>query len=331
MATTCSSRLKLSQSNVVAQSYLPDAIADSHHHFWDLSGSIRYPWLQNEYNASTFILGDYKPLCQNFMPDTLQACWGGLPVTSTVHVEAECARDQALQETAWLSHIARSKELPHAIIGYVDLLAPDCAAQLDAHMRHPLFRGVRFKPATSRQADQSIKNTPGSLQDPRWDAGLQELTQRNLIWDLRVPFWHLLEAADVLSRHPHTRVVIEHAGLPWDRSAHGLQQWRAGMQALADLPNGVMVKLSELGLRGEPWRIEDNRIIVRDLVAMFGPSRCMFGSNFPVASLRIGYVDLVRAMADILSPFDGTARQRIWHDNTVQFYSIALNKRNRRD
>lgn len=315
---------------MVIQSCLPDAIADSHHHLWDLSASIRYPWLQDEYNASTFILGDYEPLCQNFMPDAFQACWGKMPVVSTVHVEAECARSQALKETAWVSEVARSHSFPNAIIGYVDLLAPDCGSQLDAHLQYPLFRGVRCKPVTSRRPDESVRNTLGSLQDARWDDGLRALTRRNLIWELRVPFWHLLEAADVIKRHPHAKVVIEHAGLPWDRSAPGLDKWRAGMQALANLPNGIMVKLSELGLRGEPWRIEDNKIIVRELVAMFGPERCMFGSNFPVAGLRISYSELVTAMAEILSHLGGGARQAVWHDNTVKFYSIALKEESKR-
>ncbi len=312
----------------MTQSFLPDAIADSHHHLWDLNGYIRYPWLQNEYNASTFILGDYKRLCQNFLPDHFRTCWESLPVTSTVHIEAECDRSQALTETAWISDIAQSCAIPNAIIGYVNLLAADCAEQLDAHMQHPLFRGVRFKPVTSRLANESVYKMPGSLQDPRWDAGLQQLAQRRLIWDLRVPYWHLKEAASLLKQHPHNQVVIEHAGLPWDRSSAGLAQWRAGMQALADLPNGVQVKLSELGLRGQPWRIEDNAVIVRDLVAMFGAERCMFGSNFPVASLRISYGDLIRAMSQILSPFGGAARQAIWHDNAVQFYSMTVPKGN---
>jgi predicted TIM-barrel fold metal-dependent hydrolase len=315
----------------VTQSFLPDAIADSHHHLWDLNASIRYPWLQDEYNASTFILGDYEPLCRDFLPSTFRSCWGDLPVTATVHIEAECDRSQALAETAWVADVARSSAIPNAIIGYVNLLADDCAEQLDAHRQYALFRGVRFKPVTSRLANESVCNMAGSLQDPRWDAGLQQLTQRGLIWDLRVPYWHLLEAASLLKQHPHTQVVIEHAGLPWDRSAAGLAQWRAGMQALADLPNGVHVKLSELGLRGEPWRIEDNTVIVRDLVSMFGPERCMFGSNFPVASLRISYRDLIRAMSQILSPFGGAARQAIWHDNAVRFYSMTVRMENQRD
>jgi predicted TIM-barrel fold metal-dependent hydrolase len=246
-----------------------------------------------------------------------------MPVVSSVHIEAECDRSQALQESSWLMGIAQKTNLPTALIGYVDLLSSNCGEQLDRQMGHQLFRGVRYKPLTSRTPNQSVHELPGSLQDPRWFEGLQQLSSRGLIWDLRVPFWHLAEAAELLKQCPTTRVVIEHAGLPWDRSPEGLAKWRQGMRLLADLPNGICVKLSELGLADEPWKIEDNTLIVHELVAMFGWDRCMFGSNFPVASLRISYCDLVRAISHMLSHLGGEARQAIWHDNAKRVYSIS--------
>lgn len=308
------------------RSSLPDAIVDSHHHFWDLKGGIRYPWLQDQYDPSTFILGDYAPLCQDFLTEDFKRCWGGMPIVSSVHIEAECDRSQALQESSWLMNVAQSTHLPTAIVGYVDLLSKDCGEQLDRQMKYHLFRGVRCKPFTSRTPDQSVRERPGSLQDNRWFEGLQQLSSRGLVWDLRVPFWHLIEAANLLKQCPDVKVVIEHAGLPWDRSPEGLAKWRQGMRLLANLPNGICVKLSELGLADAPWKYEDNRMIVHELVAIFGWDRCIFGSNFPVASLRISYPDLIRAMSDMLSHLGGEARHAIWHDNANRIYSIGEQK-----
>ncbi len=133
-----------------------------------------------------------------------------------------------------------------------------------------------------------MRGEPGSMQDTRWLDGLALLEKHGLSWDLRVPFWHLEEAAEVAALFPRIAIVLEHAGLPWDRSDAGLSVWRRGMQALARNDN-VHVKLSEFGLRDAPWRFEDNAPIVRETVEIFGWQRCMFGSNFPVASLRIGF------------------------------------------
>ena len=300
---------------------LPEAIVDSHHHLWDLK-QISYPWLGPEYDASKFFLGEYKGFCQDYFPDYFRASWGGMPVLASVHVEAECDRSQALAETAWLHEQAGTSHLPNAVVAYVDLLAPDADAHLAQHRAYPMVRSVRFKPTTSRRADQTVRGLPGSLQDERWSRGLSLLSKHGLAWDLRVPFWHLAEAAVVLQGHPELPVVIEHTGMPWDRSDAGLAIWRKGMEALAALPN-VHVKLSELCLRDRPWLLADNLPVIREAVSIFGWQRCMFGSNFPVTGLRISYPALIMAMAEALAHLDDQARRAIWCDNASNFYRLS--------
>ena len=299
---------------------LPKAIVDSHHHLWDLR-KIRYPWLGEDYDAAKFILGEYYLLCRDYLPQDFRESWSGMPVVASVHIEAECDRSQALAETRWVHEQAAQSGLPNAVVAHVDLLAPDADERLAEHTAYPLTRSIRFKPVTSRRPQDSVADQPGSLHEPRWPAALERLEKHGLAWDLRVPFWHLEEAAAVLRDFPKLPVVLQHTGLPWDRSDAGLAAWRRGMEALAALPN-VHVRLSELGLRDRPWRLEDNLPVVRDAVAIFGWQRAMFGSNFPVAGLRISYPALVRAMAAALAHLDERARQAIWCDNALAFYRM---------
>lgn len=301
---------------------LPEVIVDSHHHLWDLR-RVSYPWLGEAYDASTFILGEYRDICKNYLPTDFRESWGGMPVLASVHIEAECERSQALAETKWLHEQAAQSGLPNAVVAHVDLLAPDADERLAQQAAYPLVRSIRFKPVTSRRPDVRVENTPGSLHDKRWPTGLSLLAKHGLAWDLRVPFWHLEEAAELLQDFPDVRVVLQHTGLPWDRSETGLAAWRRGMEALAACTN-VHVRLSELGLRDRPWRLEDNLPVIRDAVAIFGWQRCMFGSNFPVASLRITYPDLVRAMSESLSYLGSKKRQAIWCGNALNFYGIEL-------
>lgn len=309
---------------------LPEAIVDSHHHLWDLKNKqISYSWLGADYDASKFFLGEYRAFCQDFLPSNFRASWEGMPVVASVHVEAECDRRHALAETVWLHEQASASGLPNAVAVYVDLLAPDADARLAQQAAYPLVRSVRCKPTTSQRADQSVRGLPGSLQDERWSAGLSLLSKYGLAWDFRVPFWHLEEAAALLRRHPELPVVVEHSGMPWDRSPAGLAVWRRGMAALADCPN-VQVKLSELCLRDQPWRLEDNLPIIREAVAIFGWPRCMFGSNFPVTGLRISYPALIQAMAESLAHLSDEAKQAIWCDNAIRFYRIAKLERSDR-
>jgi predicted TIM-barrel fold metal-dependent hydrolase len=300
--------------------YLPTSIVDAHHHLWRLDLG-HYPWLQEAYEPATFILGEYAPLCRDFTPEDYRAACGAAPVVATVHVEAERDRGEALAESRWLEAQNAEAGVPSVIVAWADFADSGIDAQLSAQASCPLLRGIRCKPRTAPRPELSVRGEPGSMQDPRWLAGLAALEDYGLSWDLRVPFWHLEEAAVVASMFPGIPIVVEHAGLPWDRSEAGLARWRRGMEALARSPQ-VHVKLSEFGLRDAPWRGADNTRIVRDCVAIFGWQRAMFGSNFPVASLRIGYESLVATVADALADLEDWQQQAIWHDNAARFYRI---------
>ncbi|MGF6408804.1 amidohydrolase family protein [Paraburkholderia tuberum] len=305
---------------------LPDAIVDAHHHLWRLNGDVRYPWLQGAYDPEHFILGDYADLRNDFGVDEFRRAAGGAPVVASVHVEAECLRDDALAETRWLHDVVVRHPIPSAVVAWVDLLADDADERLAEQAAYPLVRGVRFKPRTSATPDATVDG-PGTLSDPRWPRALERLAAHELRWDLRVPFWHLDETAARLADAPAVDVVLEHAGLPWDRSDTGLARWRRGMEALAEQPR-VSVKLSEFGLRDAAWNDAENRRIIGDAVAIFGAERCMFASNFPVAGLRIAYPALVQTFAAAMADrqLSDAARRAIWHDNAIRIYRIDLDE-----
>ena len=301
---------------------MPEAIVDSHHHLWDLSRP-GYGCLQEAYDPGAFLLGEYRPICRDFLPQDFRQAWGGVPVRATVHVEAECDRHLGLAETAWLHEVQATTGMPSAVVAWVDLLADDADDRLAAQARYPLVRSIRFKPVTARSADASVRGRPGALDDPRWPVALRRLHGHGLAWDLRVPFWHLEEAAALVAKCPELPVVLQHTGLPWDRSARGLEAWKRGLQALAACPS-VELRLSEFGLRDAPWNESENIALVREAVAIFGWQRCMFASNFPVASLRVDYPSLVRMMATALQDLPAHAQRAVWHDNACRFYRIDL-------
>jgi predicted TIM-barrel fold metal-dependent hydrolase len=161
------------------------------------------------------------------------------------------------------------------------------------------------------------------MQDPAWLRGFSLLDRFNFSWDLRVPPWHLADAAEVANAFPNTKIALNHTGFPWDRSEEGLARWRRGMELLARQPN-VFVKLSEFGLKDAPWNYDDNRQIVLDAVSIFGADRCMFASNFPVAGLRVSYDVLVDSMRRMLEPLGREALEKIFYRNALQFYRMTV-------
>ena len=159
------------------------------------------------------------------------------------------------------------------------------------------------------------------MQDERWQRGFALLEKYGLSWDLRVPSWHLAEAAEVARQFPRTPIVLNHTGFPWDRSEAGLAAWRRGMEVLAREPN-VCVKVSEFGLKDRAWDYDENRRVVLEAIAIFGIERSVFATNFPVAGLRIGYDELVRAMSRMLVDRSPEDRDRFFWKNAAAFYRL---------
>ena len=294
---------------------------DAHHHLWDLA-SGRYPWLQGACRGDTF-MGDYGRLCRSYLARDYRADTSAIRIAATVHVEAERARDEALAESRWLSQVAREHPgIANAIVPWVDLWADDVAGRIDAHrLAHARVRGVRSKPRIASGPAEPRTKGPGHLDDPRLTHGLVALATRDLAWDLRVPWWHLAEAAERLTDFPRLTVVLDHAGLPWDRSDSGMRQWQHGMAALAGLPR-VFVKLSELSAPGIGWHGPDARRIVETALDLFGPGRCMFATNLPVAKLSVDVPTMVRVIAQAVGPMREAATRAVFMTSACTAYRL---------
>jgi len=294
-------------------------LIDAHHHLWDLRMG-KHPWLCGA-EEKAFFMGDYSPLRRNYLPEDYRRDAAGHNVLTTVHCEAEWDRGDQVGETRWISQVAEERGFPGAIVAHAWFHTPNAEEALAAHAAFPLVRGIRSKPVTAGSPDRITPGAPGTMQDDAWLSGFALLGKYGLSWDLRVPFWHLREAAQVARAFPKVPIALNHTGFPWDRSEEGLAAWRSGMAALAEEPN-VYVKISEFGLKDRPWDYESNRRIVSDALAIFGIERAMFASNFPVAGLRLGYGALVDAMNRMLTDRAPLERERFFWRNAAEFYRL---------
>jgi predicted TIM-barrel fold metal-dependent hydrolase len=299
----------------------PSAVTliDAHHHFWDLKRNY-YPWLRDRPEPH-FFLGDYDAIKRDYLPDDYRRDAASHNVLKTVHCEAEWDRDDQVGETAWLTEINARHGMPHAIVAHAWFHTPNAAEVIARQAGFPLVRGIRSKPVTALSPHAMTPGAPGTMQDPDWLRGFSLLEKYGLSWDLRVPFWHLDEAAEVARAFPATRIVLNHTGFPWDRSEDGLAAWRKAMAAVARQPN-VHLKVSEFGLKDARWDYESNRRIVRDAISIFDIGRCMFATNFPVAGLRVDYDALVRSVARMVDDFPAADRERFFWRNAAAFYRL---------
>jgi predicted TIM-barrel fold metal-dependent hydrolase len=259
-------------------------IVDAHQHFWDLTAN-RYPWLQDEPVA--FRYGDYSALRRNYLPEDFIKESSSFDVRKTVHVEAEWYPGDPVGETRWLMQLNARHGLPTAIVAQARFDHDDIADVLAEQSKFPLVRGIRHKPGKGQMSDQ------------RWRAGYALLEKHGLHFELQTAFSELYDAAALATAFPGIQIVVNHAGVPGDRSRETVKAWAAATLAVARCPN-VSIKISGLGIAGRPWRAEENEVIVRQLLSSFGPERCMFGSNFPVDSLVATYATIVEGFRQIV-------------------------------
>ena len=298
-------------------------IIDAHHHIWDL-GANRHPWLQDE-PPIPFRYGDYRAMRRNYMPADFRRDSARQNVVASVYMEAECDPADPLVETRWVHAVAAREGLPNAMAGAVFLHRADAAQVIRAQAAMPLVRSLRHKPkgVATPQEYTAGHRIPGSMRCPTWRAGYRHLAESGLHFELQTPWWHLGDALELARDFPATRIILNHLGLPADRSPAGLHGWREAMARLAAAPN-VLVKLSGCCVPGQRWTAALQAPVVLEAVRLFGAERCMVASNFPVDGLISTYDEIMDGMRAILAELPEAAQRRILAGTAAETYRVAL-------
>lgn len=296
-------------------------IIDAHQHFWDL-GRNYLPWLCDE-PMIPFRYGDYSAIRRTYLPEDYRRDTQDYRVVGSVFIETEWDPATPVQETRWVHELAEREGLPSVMVAQARLDQPDVEDVLAAHCAYPRVRGIRHKPRAAPSPNEVETGVPGSMGDPTWRRGFAQLAAHGLSFDLQSPWWHFHEAADLAASHPDIQIIINHTGLPADRSEAGLQGWRKAMSAVAGQSN-VAVKISGIGVPDSPWTVGLNRRVVLETIECFGVERCMFASNFPVDSLVASFATLFDGFLTITESFSEAERLKLFHDNARHFYRIDL-------
>ncbi|MDG2286491.1 MAG: amidohydrolase family protein [Alphaproteobacteria bacterium] len=293
-------------------------IIDAHHHFWDI-GLGKHPWLDGRHVIESFRYGDYASIRRNYLLEDYQRDCAGHDVVTTIHMETEWDPSDPVGETDWLHRYHDQTGFPHAIVGQAWFDRADIAEVLAGHAAYPLIRSVRQKPMAAGSPDAFRPGAEGSMADPAFREGYRLLQRHGMHYDLQTPWWHLGEAADLARDFPDTLIILNHTGLPSDRSNQGIAGWRAALEHFADQPN-TAIKISGIGMAGQPWTVEANGPLVLETIRIFGVDRCMFASNFPVDGVCARYDTIFSGFKTIVAGFSAKDQLKLFHDNALKYY-----------
>jgi predicted TIM-barrel fold metal-dependent hydrolase len=292
-------------------------VVDGHHHIWRQAD---LPWLMGPMQPRIF--GPYEPIRRDYPISEYRADLEGSGVVKSVYVQTNWPPERYEDEAAWVQRTADATGWPHAIVAYADFAAPDVRPQLDRLARYPLVRGARMQLHWHENPQFRFAARRDLIADPAIRRNVGRLADYGLSFDLQVFAPQMADAADLAESCPKVTFVLQHAGMLEDLTPAGRAEWRAGMVRLSACEN-VVSKLSGLGTflhRNDPAHVAG---IVREAVGIFGPGRCLFGSNFPIEKLWTSYTALIAAYRDALAALPAKEQQAILHDTAISVYRIA--------
>ena len=274
-------------------------IIDAHHHFWEI-GRFDYVWM----DAPVLL-----PLRQNFLPEDLSPILRRLNVKRSVFVQTI----SNLQENRWIFSLMDRHDFLAGMVGWIDLTSDAIEEQLDEFADHPKFVGVRH---------QTHDEPDGWLDRPDVLRGLGALARRSLPFDLLLFPKHLKHVPELARRFPGLPMVINHIAKPAIKEGR-LDDWESGFREAARCEN-VYCKLSGMVTEAdwEHWKPADLRPYIEIALEAFGPSRLMFGSDWPVCTLAGGYERAFKALAENTSDLSEAEQAAIWGETAKQFYNL---------
>lgn len=250
---------------------------DSHHHFWDPDKGD-YPWM----------VGPVLPIRRAFNPDDMRPLLVPAGVQKTILVQTWSSYAESREFLA----LAEAIDFIAGVVAWIDLEAPDVSELLDTLLAGP---GGKWLVGIRHQVHDEA--------DPRWlcrpdvRRGLQAVQARGLVYDLLIRPRELPAALETVRALPGLRFVIDHIAKP-EIANNGFDRWAVLMQPFSAEPH-VWCKLSGMVTEADwqSWTPDQIAPYIAEVLRIFGPRRCMMGTDWPVSLLASDYrrtVNLVR-------------------------------------
>ncbi|HEY7967257.1 MAG TPA: amidohydrolase family protein [Solirubrobacteraceae bacterium] len=295
-----------------------EEIVDAHIHIWRQAD---LPWLSGPVVPRIF--GRYEPLRRDYPIEEYVGAARAAGIGAAVYVQPNWPLERSVEEVEWVDAVARASGWPQAIVGSADMFAPGAretfARQRDAS---PLVRGTRLQLHWHEDPRFRYASAPDRMNDATFRENLGALAELGWLFELQVFPGQAADAAALAADFPQLTFVLVHALMLEGTGAEQLARWRAGLALLAAQPN-VVAKLSGQGTFVHRVDARLIALVATTAIELFGSSRCMFGSNFPIESLWTDLPALVEAWRRALAAVDDGARRDVLSETARRVYGLA--------
>ena len=269
---------------------------DAHQHFWSYDAA-QYPWIPPG-----------SPLHRSWLPDDLAVLQKPLGFDGSIAVQAR----QVVEESDWLLSLADKSANVKGVVGWVDLRADRVEADLERLAKHPKFVGVRH--VVQEEPDDDF------MLGQDFQRGISKLAAYGLTYDILIYPKQLAAAIRLAENFPAQPFVLDHIAKP-SIKAGTIEPWAKQLRQLAKLPN-VHCKVSGMLTEADhqAWKPEQFRPYLDVVFEAFGPSRLMYGSDWPVCLFAGSYEQSFRLVDDYAQGFTEAERAGLFGENVAVFY-----------
>jgi L-fuconolactonase len=203
------------------------------------------------------------------------------------------------------------------VVGWVDFEALDVAERIGNLVRdgRGMLKGLR-------PMVQDIPD-PCWLDGPGLDAAFEAMILHDLVFDALVTPKHLGAVLRRLRRHPQLRAILDHAGKP-DVSSAILGPLAAQIEQLAS-DTKVYCKLSGLLTQANQGAgIDEIDAVAAHVFDCFGIDRVLWGSDWPVVTLRASYRDWLEMSLELVRRHAPGGEDAIFGTSAVGLYRLEV-------
>lgn len=316
-------------------------IIDPHHHLWDTAtvyGTYETSDLQLDTGGVEGVPG------HNVLQTVFIDCGSNYRPDGPLHL-------QPVGETEYVTARAEvSESIPGAtiaaIVSHADLTLGSAVAEvLEAHVAAAggRFRGIRHSAA---RFDDPALPPPrvvrpfGIYLQPDFQEGARTLASMGLSFEAWQYHNQLDDVVELAQAVPELSIVVNHLGGPLGVGSYAgrreevFAETRRGLSTLARLPN-VVLKVGGVGMTryGVGWETNPTAPTSDDVLAVwgdlvrwsietFGPTRCMFESNYPVDGETCGYTVLWNAFKKVSAEYSDSERADLFAGTARRIYNL---------
>jgi len=269
---------------------------DAHQHFWSYDAA-QYPWIPPG-----------SPLHRGWLPDDLAELQKPLGFDGSIAVQAR----QVVGESDWLLGLADKHANVKGVVGWVDLRSDRVEADLARLAAHPKFVGVRH--VVQEEPDDDF------MLGQDFQRGISKLHAHGLTYDILIYPRQLAAATRLAENFPQQPFVLDHLAKPQIKDGI-IEPWKSQLRRLAQLPN-IHCKVSGMLTEADhqTWQAEQFRPYLDTVFEAFGPSRLMYGSDWPVCLFAGSYAQAYRLVDDYARGLTDAERAGLFGANCARFY-----------